>query len=178
MIARRDKFPSVRKYRLFARRSSFQSLHFAPQHPNIHSMLGFDSGFAAHVKAVRARRKPAKRTSRSSGCTPIRPASSASRCVCWPYDRTVAIGGGPLRRAFFNSRVRRSMNARNGPHLCAPVVTGPVVVRRQGQVRDPAPRQGPPASPLDRHLFHASRRTWPRFQPPRLSGPPRRRSTD
>jgi ATP-dependent RNA helicase SUPV3L1/SUV3 len=27
-------------------------LHFAPQHPNIYSMLGFDSGFAARVKAV------------------------------------------------------------------------------------------------------------------------------
>src|ERR1700710_92315 len=32
--------------------SQFQSLHFATQHPNICSMLGFDSGFAARVKAV------------------------------------------------------------------------------------------------------------------------------
>jgi ATP-dependent RNA helicase SUPV3L1/SUV3 len=31
---------------------TFQRLHFAPQHPNISSMLGSDSGFAARVKAV------------------------------------------------------------------------------------------------------------------------------
>jgi ATP-dependent RNA helicase SUPV3L1/SUV3 len=34
------------------RRLLFQSLHSAPRHPNIESMLGSDSGFAARVKAV------------------------------------------------------------------------------------------------------------------------------